>query len=51
MTIEIKAGIELDRAIAGVIGMTCTHRALGTEIEFYADPRCPREVPRTLFEA
>jgi len=33
MTIEIKAGIELDRAIAGVIGMTCAHRALGAEIE------------------
>lgn len=37
--IEIKEGIDLDRAIAGVIGLICTQRVLGSDIEFYADPR------------
>jgi len=37
--IEIKEGIELDRAIAGVIGLICTQRVLGTDIEYYAVPR------------
>ena len=37
--IEIKAGLELDRAVAGLIGLTCTHRVLGTDEEYYVDPR------------
>lgn len=45
--IEIKAGLDLDRAIAGVIGLICTHRVLGSDIEFYVDPRAgANEVPR-----
>lgn len=47
--IEIKAGIDLDRAIAGVIGLICTQRVLGSDIEFYADPRAGTlAVPRTF---
>lgn len=47
--IEIKEGIDLDRAIAGVIGLICTQRVLGSDIEFYVDPRDGgREVPRTF---
>ena len=37
--IEIKAGLELDRAVAGLIGLTCTHRVLGSDEEYYVDPR------------
>ena len=46
--VEIKEGLELDRAIASAIGMTCTHRVLSSDIEFWYDPRAPREVPRTF---
>lgn len=47
--IEIKEGIDLDRAIAGVIGLVCTQRVLGSDIEFYADPRAGTlAVPRTF---
>jgi len=37
--IEIKAGVELDRAVAGVIGLICTQRVLGSDVEYYVDPR------------
>jgi hypothetical protein len=45
---EYKAGIDLDRAIAGVIGLVCTQRVLGSSnIEFYVDPRSgTNTVPR-----
>lgn len=46
--VEIKEGSELDRAIAEAIGMTCTHRVLGSDIEFWSDPRAPRDVSRTF---
>jgi hypothetical protein len=47
--IEIKEGIDLDRAIAGVIGLICTQRVLGSDIEFYVDPRAgTNAVPRTF---
>lgn len=37
--VKISEGIELDRAIAGAIGLICTQRVLGSDIEFYVDPR------------
>lgn len=46
--VEIKVGSELDRAIAEAIGLVSTHKVLGSEIVFWADPRAPREVPRTF---
>jgi hypothetical protein len=47
--IEIKEGIDLDRAIAGVIGLICTQRVLGSDIEFYVDPGAGTlAVPRTF---
>lgn len=47
--IEVKEGIDLDRAIAGVIGLICTQRVLGSDIEFYVDPRAgTNAVPRTF---
>lgn len=47
--IEVKEGIDLDRAIAGVIGLICTQRVLGSDIEFYVDPReGTNAVPRTF---
>jgi hypothetical protein len=35
----MRAGVELDRMVAGVVGLKCTHRVLGTEEEYYVDPR------------
>lgn len=46
--VETKSGPELDRAVAAAIGLLCTSRVLGADIEFWADPRAPREVPRTF---
>ena len=46
--VEIKAGPELDRAVAEAIGLVSTHRVLGSDIEFWSDPRAPREAPRTF---
>ena len=46
--LEIKAGLELDRAVAEVIDMVSTHRVLGSDIEFWVDPRAPRDVPRAF---
>jgi hypothetical protein len=46
--IEIKSGPNLDRAIAETIGMRSDHRVPGSDIEFFIDPRAPREVARTF---
>jgi hypothetical protein len=47
--VEIKEGPELDRAVAQAIGLICTHRVLGSDIEFYVDPQDGTDtVPRTF---
>jgi len=38
---EIKAGPDLDRAVAEAIGLVCTHRVLGSDMQFFSDPRDP----------
>jgi hypothetical protein len=45
---DVAMNKNLDRAIADTIGMVSTHKVLGSDIEFFADPRSPREVARTF---
>ena len=34
-------GPDLDRAVAEAIGLVCTHRVLGSGLQFFSDPRDP----------